>query len=182
MSLSFCLTLFSPTFPYIPYKVPWHYLKFLLAFFQIPFCSSLYSYPFLSPALCNKKHSASHTLTMLLPAELQPCSSLAAVREKATCFGLCRTSARGNDWPGQARAWSQSPGWLQPPWETTDFCLFLCPLMGYLPSAWAVHFTMLWGMWLSLRLYLPVRFDWSRSMDLNDGSRGTDRQVNRLLQ
>lgn len=101
MSLSFCLTLFSPTFPYIPYKVPWHYLKFLLAFFQIPFCSSLYSYPFLSPALCNKKHSASHTLTMLLPAELQPCSSLAAVREKATCFGLCRTSARGNDWPGQ---------------------------------------------------------------------------------
>jgi len=48
---------------------------------------------------------------------------------------------------GVAIAWSQPRDWLKHPDGTTDFsCLFLCPLMGSLTSAQAMHLITLWGM------------------------------------
>lgn len=99
VSVNVPVTPFSPVFSYIPYKAPWQYFKFPLAFSRSP--SAIVSTVALScpQHQCNKKHSVSHTLTML-PAALQPCSGVAAVREQAACFGFGQTGARADGWRG----------------------------------------------------------------------------------
>lgn len=62
-----------------------------------------------------------------------------------------------------------------------SFCLFLSALIGPITAAYAEHFTWFWEIRLPLQPFLPVRFDWSKSMVLNSVGGGTSRRMNRLL-
>lgn len=162
-------------YPLFPYTLTRHHnstFKVLLAFLRS--LSAIVS----RVALSCPQHSAgrntqfSNTLATFL-ASLQPASSLAAVREETKCFGLDQAGVRADGCHGHGVV--QPPIRLQHPWGSPDFCFFL-----HLSDA-VVHFTTLWGMWLSLGLFLPVRFDWRRSVALNNAGGGTDGQPNRLL-
>lgn len=157
MSLWFWLTAFSHSLPLYPLQVTMSVLLVSPCFFQ-----NFSAIDSRAAVFATRK---THFPTTSPWSLLYYSSSLIWMLPERRQHILTWVGSMPESMDGMAMVQPKPPGWLQHPWETAGLsCLFLHPLMGSLPSVWVVHFITIWGTWLSLRLFLPVRFDWSRSM------------------